>query len=120
MGDGESNQTVCNIYTHVMASERSYNRQHFMDVLDTQINSDDPSSAAMRVEWKRSSPSCASRSTRASAGGGERYLQRHREQGKLPVRERISRLLDPGSPLLEFSPLAAWDMYDNEAPGAGS
>src|SRR5262245_41498333 len=52
-------------------------------------------------------------------GGGEKYLQRHREQGKLPVRDRIDRLLDPGSPFLELSPLAAWDMYDGDAPGAG-
>ena len=52
-------------------------------------------------------------------GGGERYLQRHREQGKLPVRERIDRLLDPGAPFLELSPLAAWDVYDNDAPAAG-
>jgi acetyl-CoA carboxylase carboxyltransferase component len=52
-------------------------------------------------------------------GGGERYLQRHREHGKLPVRERIDKLLDPGSPLLELSPLAAWDLYDNDAPSAG-
>jgi acetyl-CoA carboxylase carboxyltransferase component len=52
-------------------------------------------------------------------GGGERYVQRHREQGKLPVRERIDKLLDPGSPLLELSPLAAWDLYDNDAPSAG-
>src|SRR6266705_2180632 len=52
-------------------------------------------------------------------GGGPKYLQRHREQGKLPVRERVDRLLDPGSPFLELSPLAAWEMYDGEAPGAG-
>jgi acetyl-CoA carboxylase carboxyltransferase component len=52
-------------------------------------------------------------------GGGARYLQRHREQGKLPVRERIDRLLDPGSPFLELSPLAGWDLYDNDAPSAG-
>jgi 3-methylcrotonyl-CoA carboxylase beta subunit/propionyl-CoA carboxylase len=52
-------------------------------------------------------------------GGGEKYLQRHREQGKLPVRDRIDRLLDPGSPFLELSPLAAWEMYEGEAPGAG-
>src|SRR5687767_15266160 len=52
-------------------------------------------------------------------GGGPRYLERHREQGKLPVRERIEQLLDPGSPFLELSPLAAWNMYENEAPGAG-
>ena len=54
-----------------------------------------------------SSPSCASASTRRAQGGGPKYLQRHREQGKLPVRERIDRLLDPGSPFLELSPLAA-------------
>jgi acetyl-CoA carboxylase carboxyltransferase component len=52
-------------------------------------------------------------------GGGPKYVQRHRDQGKLPARERIGRLLDPGSPFLELSPLAAWDMYDNDAPAAG-
>jgi 3-methylcrotonyl-CoA carboxylase beta subunit/propionyl-CoA carboxylase len=55
----------------------------------------------------------------ARQGGGARYVQRHREQGKLPVRERIDKLLDPDSPFLELSPLAGWDLYDNEAPGAG-
>jgi acetyl-CoA carboxylase carboxyltransferase component len=52
-------------------------------------------------------------------GGGEKYLQRHRDQGKLPVRERIEGLIDPGSPFLEIAPLAAWGMYDDDAPGAG-
>src|SRR5947199_1830240 len=59
------------------------------------------------------------RTAEVRAGGGEKYLQRHRAQGKLPVRERVDKLLDPGSPFLELSPLAAWDMYDNEAPSAG-
>ena len=52
-------------------------------------------------------------------GGGAKYLARHREQGKMPVRERIDGLLDPGSPFLEISPLAAWEMYDGDAPSAG-
>ncbi len=52
-------------------------------------------------------------------GGGERALRRHRELGKLTARERIETLLDPGSPWLELSPLAAWEMYENEAPSAG-
>jgi 3-methylcrotonyl-CoA carboxylase beta subunit/propionyl-CoA carboxylase len=52
-------------------------------------------------------------------GGGAKYLARHREQGKLPVRERIDALIDPGSAFLELSPLAAWDMYDGDAPAAG-
>ena len=56
---------------------------------------------------------------RVREGGGAKYLQRHRDQGKLPVRERIDRLLDPGSPFLELSALAAHNMYDDEAPSAG-
>ena len=90
-----------------------------MDLLDTQIN---PADAEFRGNASRMESLVAelrAQLTQARAGGGERYLQRHREQGKLPARERINRLLDPGSPLLELSALAAWDMYDNEAPGAG-
>ena len=56
---------------------------------------------------------------RAREGGGAKPLERHRAQGKLPVRERLDRLLDPGSPFLELSPLAATGMYDDDAPGAG-
>ena len=50
------------------------------------------------------------------AGGDERSIARHRERGKLPVRERIERLLDPGSAFLELSPLAATGLYDDDAP----
>jgi acetyl-CoA carboxylase carboxyltransferase component len=59
------------------------------------------------------------RLTRNSAGGDDRSIARHRERGKLPVRERIERLLDPGAPFLELSPLAAEGLYDGDAPGAG-
>src|SRR5512135_288246 len=52
-------------------------------------------------------------------GGGLKYRQQHEARGKLFVRQRIDRLLDPGSPFLELSPLAAWGMYDDDAPGAG-
>ncbi len=45
---------------------------------------------------------------RVRAGGGERYVERHRARGRLPVRERIELLLDPGSPFLELSPIAGW------------
>jgi 3-methylcrotonyl-CoA carboxylase beta subunit len=57
--------------------------------------------------------------SKRGAAGDERSIARHRERGKLPVRERIERLLDPGAPFLELSPLAATGMYDDEAPGAG-
>jgi 3-methylcrotonyl-CoA carboxylase beta subunit len=57
--------------------------------------------------------------TERGAGGDERSIARHRERGKLPVRERIDRLLDPAAPFLELSPLAATGMYADDAPGAG-
>jgi acetyl-CoA carboxylase carboxyltransferase component len=59
------------------------------------------------------------RTTAVRLGGGPKYLERHRDQGKLPARERIEKLLDAGSPFLELSPLAAWGLYDGDAPSAG-
>ncbi len=52
-------------------------------------------------------------------GGGQRSVDRHHSRGKLLARERIERMLDPDSPFLELSPLAANGMYGDEAPGAG-
>ncbi len=52
-------------------------------------------------------------------GGSPQARQRHLDRDKLLPRERVERLLDPGTPFLELSPLAAYDLYDNEAPGAG-
>jgi acetyl-CoA carboxylase carboxyltransferase component len=53
------------------------------------------------------------------AAGDDRSIARHRERGKLPVRERVERLIDPGSAFLELSALAAGGLYGDEAPGAG-
>jgi 3-methylcrotonyl-CoA carboxylase beta subunit len=52
-------------------------------------------------------------------GGNEQARQRHRERGKLLARERISKLLDPGSAWLEIGRLAAHEVYDSELPAAG-
>src|SRR5450432_1229829 len=59
------------------------------------------------------------RSELVARGGGERSLERHRSRGKLPARERIDRLVDPGTAFLELNALAAWELYDGEAPSAG-
>src|SRR6266705_5610887 len=56
---------------------------------------------------------------RVKKGGGEAVVRRHKERGKMFVRERIEAVLDPDTPFLEFSALAANGMYDNEAPSAG-
>ena len=52
-------------------------------------------------------------------GGGAAARDRHLSRGKLLPRERVEMLLDPGTPFLEIAPLAALDMYDNDAPAAG-
>ena len=52
-------------------------------------------------------------------GGGEAAVRRHKERGKMFVRERVEAVLDPDTPFLEFSALAANGMYDDEAPCAG-
>jgi 3-methylcrotonyl-CoA carboxylase beta subunit len=56
----------------------------------------------------------------ARAGGGERGAAKFHAQGKLLPRERLELLLDPGTPFLELSPLAAWEMYNNESPAASN
>jgi 3-methylcrotonyl-CoA carboxylase beta subunit len=53
------------------------------------------------------------------AGGGEAARAKHTARGKLLPRERVQMLLDPGTPFLELAPLAALNMYNNDAPGAG-
>ncbi|HYU96311.1 MAG TPA: carboxyl transferase domain-containing protein, partial [Sphingomicrobium sp.] len=55
----------------------------------------------------------------AAKGGPEKHRARHVERGKLLPRDRVERLLDPGSPFLEIGQLAACDMYEGEVPGAG-
>ncbi len=55
----------------------------------------------------------------ARQGGSEAARHKHRDRGKLLVRDRVDRLLDPGSPFLELSPLAATGMYDDAVPSAG-
>lgn len=52
-------------------------------------------------------------------GGGEAALKKHKSRGKLTARERVEALLDQGTAFLEFSTLAAWGMYDDQAPAAG-
>jgi len=59
------------------------------------------------------------RLAKVKEGGGGKYLKRHLEQGKLFVRDRVKLLLDPGTPWLEFSPLAGWELYDTWLPAGG-
>jgi 3-methylcrotonyl-CoA carboxylase beta subunit len=90
-----------------------------METLETSISPTSPQFLANQKHHRGLAHTLRERLAEVRQGGGEKYRQRHESQGKLFVRERIERLLDPGSPFLEFSPLAAVGMYDLEAPGAG-
>jgi acetyl-CoA carboxylase carboxyltransferase component len=59
------------------------------------------------------------RSAQVAQGGGEKATERHRSRGKLTARERIDRVVDPGAAFLELNALAAWEMYEGQAPAAG-
>ena len=90
-----------------------------MDILETSISPTDPQFIENQKHNRGLAHTLRERLAEVRQGGGEKYRKRHESQGKLFVRERIERLLDPGSPFLELSPLAAVGMYDLEAPGAG-
>ena len=59
------------------------------------------------------------RTALVAAGGGEAAVERHRSRGKLTARERVDLLCDPGTAFLELNALAAWELYDGDAPSAG-
>jgi 3-methylcrotonyl-CoA carboxylase beta subunit/propionyl-CoA carboxylase len=90
-----------------------------MNVLDSHVNPADPTFLGNRDRMRQLVEELRQRLNVAQQGGGAKYLDRHRGQGKLPVRERIDRLLDPACPFLELSPLAAFEMYGGEAPAGG-
>jgi acetyl-CoA carboxylase carboxyltransferase component len=90
-----------------------------METLPSATNPQSPEFKANAEHNRALAHDLKQRLAHAREGGGEKYRKRHEEQGKLFVRERIERLLDPGAPFLELSPLAAGDMYKGEAPGAG-
>jgi 3-methylcrotonyl-CoA carboxylase beta subunit len=83
-----------------------------IDSSSTGFRSNAKRNRALVEEWRE-------RSRVAAEGGSKEARERHAARGKLLPRERVEKLLDPGSPFLEIAPLAAYAMYDGEAPGAG-
>ena len=90
-----------------------------MDILETHVDTTSALFQANRDRMTALVSELQQRTALVKQGGGAKYLERHRAQGKLFARERIDGLLDAGSPFLELSPLAGWDLYENEAPAAG-
>ncbi|MFD4860971.1 acyl-CoA carboxylase subunit beta [Streptomyces atratus] len=79
-----------------------------MTVLPTGLDTASPEYAANRTAMLAKLDELAGEHTKAQAGGGEKYVERHRSRGKLLARERIELLIDEDTPFLELSPLAAW------------
>src|ERR1700730_694846 len=90
-----------------------------MTVLTTSLDRRSEVFAANAAARRLLVPALPEKGAATETGGGEEARRRHLGRGKLLPRERVRALLDPGSPFLEFSQLAAYGMYDGEVPAAG-
>jgi acetyl-CoA carboxylase carboxyltransferase component len=88
-------------------------------VLSSQLDRGSEEFARRRERMEGLVAELRERTAAVAAGGGESAMERHRSRGKLPARERIDRLVDPGTAFLELNALAAWGLYDGQAPSAG-
>ncbi|MDQ9171978.1 carboxyl transferase domain-containing protein [Oxalobacteraceae bacterium R-40] len=90
-----------------------------MAILESKLNPDAEDYKANAAAMQAVVEELRERVAQAALGGGEQARSKHAARGKLLPRERVQGLLDPDTPFLEFSSLAAYGMYDNEAPCAG-
>ena len=90
-----------------------------MTLIESRLNPRDPQFAANAQAMRLLVGDLHAQMALHAAGGGEVARQRHLARGKMLPRERVQNLLDPGTPFLEFSPMAAHGMHDGDAPCAG-
>jgi 3-methylcrotonyl-CoA carboxylase beta subunit len=90
-----------------------------VDALDSTLDVDSSRFATNAAHHRALVDDLHARLRRAALGGSARSRERHLDRGKLLPRDRVEALLDPGTPFLELSPMAAEGMYDDDAPGAG-
>ena len=90
-----------------------------MDRLPSRENLSDSDHQARKEHNLKLIATLRERISTVSEGGGGRYVERHRSRDKMLARERIERIIDPGTAFLELSSLAAWDLYDGRAHSAG-
>ena len=88
-------------------------------ILTTSLNLDSPEAKARDAHNRALAAELRERVAKAALGGDQKSRERHTSRGKLLPRERVERLLDPGSPLLELGQLAANGLYGEDIPGAG-
>jgi len=87
--------------------------------IESKIDTSSPEFKENFEHMKRAVEELRERLEQVKKGGPPEAIKKHKERGKLTVRERLDLLFDPGTPFLELSPLAAYGMYNNEAPCAG-
>lgn len=90
-----------------------------MTILDTQLNARSADFQTNAAAMRALVQDLRAQQDKIAQGGGEAARAKHTARGKLLPRERVANLLDPGTPFLELAPLAALNMYNNDAPGAG-
>ncbi|NOR18916.1 MAG: methylcrotonoyl-CoA carboxylase [Xanthomonadales bacterium] len=90
-----------------------------MVIIKTKIDTNSEDFAANDAHMRDLVADLQKQLDKVELGGGEKARKKHTDRGKLLPRERIKQLIDPGTPFLELSPLAAHDMYDGKAPSAG-
>lgn len=90
-----------------------------MPVLQSQLNPRSADFQANAAAMRALVDDLQAQIARVQLGGGEAARAKHTARGKLLPRERVQRLLDPGTPFLELAPLAALGLYNDEAPSAG-
>ncbi len=90
-----------------------------MPVLSSQVQTQSPEFKSNAQHHHRLAAELEKRLGSVRDGGGPEVRERHEKRGKLFVRDRIAKLIDPGTPFLELSALAAYNMYEGAAPGAG-
>lgn len=90
-----------------------------MDTIETQLDKNSPQFQDNKKAMQACVNAWKQRLEQIKKGGGEEAISRHKSRGKFTARERIEKLLDPGTTFLELSAFAAYDMYNNSAPSAG-
>src|SRR6202162_5707206 len=90
-----------------------------MAVLTSQVERESEEFSRRRLRMEGLVAELRERTAEISRGGGETATERHRSRGELTARERTDRLVDPRAAFLELNALAAWDLYDGQAPAAG-
>ena len=90
-----------------------------MDIIPSKVQPGSDEFLANQAEMVARVKQLKERLAQVRERGGQESIDRHRSRGKLFVRDRIEKLLDPNTPFLELNALAAWEMYEGAAPAAG-